>query len=154
MPLQNRVVMKAVLAPKFSQSKSPFVLDSISVNVAFLYVAIYPKDWEGSKNYLEGWNLLTASMDYIVPSPYLRAGRHSPNPFPSRPINLLLLLSFTSCDSTETLKERVQQNQPPDFPVLPGKVQTNGNSKTFLCLSFPVSHNLIFHRDAAHTGCK
>lgn len=75
----------------------------------FFNVAIYPEDWEGSNNYLEGWNLLTASIDYNVSSPYLWAERHSPNPFPSRPINLLLLLSFTSCDSTETLTERVQQ---------------------------------------------
>lgn len=32
----------------------------------FLNVAIYPEDWEGSNNYLEGWNLLTVSVDYNV----------------------------------------------------------------------------------------
>lgn len=30
------------------------------VDAAFFYVAIYPED---SNNYLEGWNLLTASTD-------------------------------------------------------------------------------------------
>lgn len=77
----------------------------------FFNVAIYPEDWEGSNNYLEGWNLLTASMDYNIPSPYLWAERHSPNPFPSRPKNLLLLLSFTSCDWRENLKESAAKGQ-------------------------------------------
>lgn len=108
--LQSQVVMEAVLVLKFSQSKLSRVLDSEFVDVFFfLNIAIYPEDWEGSNNYLEGWNLLRVSMDYNVPSPYLWSERHSPNPFPSRPINLLLLLSFTPCDSTETVKEKVKQ---------------------------------------------
>jgi len=28
------------------------------------------------------------------------------------------------------------------------------NSKTFFYLCFPVTHNLSFHRDAIHLGCK